>query len=87
MNGETLSADDDEEEGGLRSKRLRDAYANETRAKLSFQCHDILFGKIPDLVKDLSAEFDNLKMDIYERLKSLEGGLDASTSLMVLAVH
>jgi hypothetical protein len=62
------------------SSRITAAYDDAASANLSLACHIILFGEIPGLVKDLSAEFDHLKVDVVRRLQSLGSNLKANRS-------
>lgn len=78
--GRTNSTDDDDDESPGRLGRVKAAYDDAASAKLSLACHVILFGEIPGLVKDLSAEFDHLKVDIIRRLQSLGSNLKANRS-------
>lgn len=62
LNGATIAVDvipDTGDDTPARARRVRQAYEIENHAKVSLGCHVTLFGNIPDLVKDLSAEFDN----------------------------
>jgi hypothetical protein len=83
--GKTLNlhdSDDDDIEEALHTRlsRSKTAYSTPKKAVISLGIHVELLGTIPQLVKDVSAEFDNVPSNVVDKLKLLRSSLQVTTS-------
>jgi hypothetical protein len=77
LEGETINGDDDDDEDAdestsARITKARVAYDDAISSIFSLACVMELFGEIPSMVAQCSAEFDHLRLEVIDRLDLLK---------------
>ena len=80
ISGDNVDEDDIEESTRVRITKARAVYEDSISSIFALACIIDLFGEIPSMVAQCSAEFDHLHLEVIDRLDDLKSTLLISQS-------